>query len=45
MSHFSQFVNSLHRLYSLNKIDKDYVIKLLMNDKLTQEEYNYIVGE
>lgn len=45
MSQFSQFVKSLYRLYRANKVDKDYIVKLLIDNKLSQEEYNYIVGE
>lgn len=45
MSHFSQFVKSLFRLYQYNKIDKEYIDKLLTNKKINEEEYNYIISQ
>ena len=38
----NQFVESLKRLYSLGKIDQEKLKSLLKENKLTQEEYNYI---
>lgn len=38
----NQFVESLKRLYSLGKINQEKLKSLLKENKLTQEEYNYI---
>lgn len=38
----NQFVESLKRLYSLGKINQEKLNSLLKENKLTQEEYNYI---
>lgn len=41
----SQFVESLHRLYRDKKIDKKKIGELLLNKKINQSEYNYIVSD
>ncbi len=38
------FVQSLSRLYKLEKISLDKVKELLNNKKITQEEYDYIIS-
>ena len=40
----NQFVESLYRLYSLDKIDKNQLDKLLANKKINQQEYDYIIA-
>lgn len=40
----NQFIESLYRLYNLNKIDENHLDKLLMNKKIDQQEYAYIVS-
>lgn len=39
----NQLVESLRRLYLVGKIDKNKVDELLNNNKITLEEYNYIL--
>lgn len=39
----NQLVESLRRLYLVEKIDKNKVDELLNNNKITLEEYNYIL--
>jgi hypothetical protein len=45
MSQFSQFVESLSRLYKSNRINKERLDELLANNKISDEEYNYIVSQ
>ena len=40
----NQFVESLYRLYSLDKIDEGQLAKLLVNKKINQQEYDYIIS-
>ena len=40
----SQFVESLTRLYLVNKIDEKRIKELLINKKINQQEYDYIVA-
>lgn len=40
----SQFVQSLCRLYSSNKIDKAQLEKLLESRKINKQEYDYIIS-
>lgn len=40
----NQFIESLYRLYSLDKIDKKQLDKLLENKKINQQEYDYIIS-
>ena len=40
----STFVESLKRLYSAKRITKKKLNSLLKANKITQEEYNYIIG-
>ena len=40
----SQFVESLYRLYGLDKINKEQLDKLLINKKINQQEYEYIIS-
>lgn len=40
----NQFIESLYRLYSTNKIDKSHLDKLLASKKITQQEYDYIIS-
>ena len=40
----NQFVESLYRLYGLNKIDNKQLDKLLISKKINQQEYNYIIS-
>lgn len=39
-----QFIESLYRLYDLNKVDKNKLNKLYMNKKITKQEYDYIIS-
>ena len=39
----SQFVESIKRLYTEGFIDKDKVLELKQNGKLTIEEVNYVL--
>ena len=40
----NQFIESLYRLYGLDKIDKNQLDKLLANKKINQQEYDYIIS-
>lgn len=40
----SQFVESLTRLYRMNKIDENKVKELLITKKINQQEYDYIIS-
>lgn len=40
----NQFIESLYRLYSLGKIGKSQLDKLLANKKINQQEYDYIIS-
>lgn len=40
----NQFIESLYRLYNLNKIDENQLDKLLMQKKINQQEYAYIIS-
>lgn len=40
----SQFVESLTRLYLMNKIDENKVKELLLTKKINQQEYDYIIS-
>lgn len=37
-------VESLKRLYKSGKINQDKVLELFLNDKITSEEKDYILG-
>jgi hypothetical protein len=39
-----QLVLSLARLYKLEKITKDKLQEMVINQKITEEEYNYILS-
>ena len=41
---FSQFVNSLGRLYKEAKIELVNIDKLLKDKKINEKEYNYIIS-
>ena len=41
----NQFVESLYRLYRMEKINKDKLDELLSSNKISQQEYDYIVAE
>lgn len=40
----SQFIESLTRLYKINKIDENKIKELLTTKKINQQEYNYIIS-
>lgn len=40
----NQFVESLARLYKFNKINKKKLEDLLVNKKINQTEYDYIIS-
>jgi hypothetical protein len=40
----NQFVESLCRLYKANKIDMKKLGELLALNKITQQEYNYVIS-
>ncbi len=40
----SQFVNSLYRLYGASKINKEKLDALLVSNKITRNEYEYIIS-
>lgn len=40
----NQFIESLYRLYNLDKIDEKQLDKLLENKKINQQEYDYIIS-
>lgn len=39
-----QLIESLRRLYGVDKIDKNQLDKLLMSKKINQQEYDYIIS-
>lgn len=39
----NQFIESLRRLYKMEKISKEKLDELLSNGKITRQEYDYIV--
>lgn len=41
----NQFVESLYRLYRMEKINKDKLDELLSSNKINQQEYDYIVAD
>ena len=41
----STFVESLKRLYNQGKVSKEKLDGYLLSDKLTQEEYEYVIAE
>ena len=41
----NQFVESLCRLYKAEKIDMKKLGELLASNKITQQEYEYIISE
>ena len=40
----SQFIESLYRLFKINKIDEKKIYDLLVNQKITKQEYEYIIS-
>lgn len=40
----SQFVESLARLYCIDKIDERKIKELLVNKKINQQEFDYIIS-
>lgn len=40
----SQFIESLYRLFETNRIDERKVYDLLLNQKITKQEYEYIIS-
>ena len=40
----SQFVESLARLYQVNKINANKIKELLTTKKINQQEYDYIIS-
>jgi hypothetical protein len=40
----TQFIESLRRLYTLNKIDIKQIDKLLISKKINKQEYEYIIS-
>ena len=41
----NQFIESLARLYLVNKINENKLKELLINKKITQQEYDYIAAK
>lgn len=41
----NQFVESLYRLYRMEKINKNKLDELLSSNKISQQEYDYIVAD
>ena len=41
----NQFVESLYRLYRMEKINKDKLDELLSSNKISQQEYDYIIAD
>ena len=37
-------VDSLKRLYENNRLTKEQIIQMVESNKITSEEYNYIIG-
>ena len=44
MSQFNQFVESLWRLYKVDKINKNKLDELLSSKKINKQEYDYIIS-
>lgn len=44
MKTFSVFVESMRRLYRDGQVDKNKIIMLLQNNKITEEEKDYILN-
>ena len=40
----NQFIESLCRLYNLNKINIEQLKKLLVSKKINQQEYDFIIS-
>jgi hypothetical protein len=40
-----QLVESLARLYKASKVTRDYLTKLVKENKISQKEYEFIVSE
>lgn len=40
----NQFVESLHRLYKIDKIDKQKLDALLASKKINTQEYEYVLS-
>ena len=40
----NQFIESLCRLYKLDKVNKEQLSKLLATKKINQQEYDYIIS-
>ena len=40
----NQFVESLRRLYEVNKVDSTKIDELLANKKINKQEYDYIIS-
>lgn len=40
----NQFIESLRRLYVVNKIDDKKLNELLVNKKINKQEYDYIIS-
>lgn len=41
----NQFIESLYRLYRMEKINKEKLDELLSNGKINQQEYDYIIAD
>lgn len=41
----NQFIESLYRLYRMEKINKEKLDELLSSGKINQQEYDYIVAD
>jgi len=42
---YTEFVNSLKRLYEDKKITQEHIKKLLRFNKISKEEYEFILGK
>lgn len=40
----SQFIESLYRLYQIEKVNKAKIDALLTSKKITKQEYDYIIS-
>ena len=40
----NQFIESLYRLYGLDKVSQEQLNKLLINQKINQQEFDYIIS-
>lgn len=40
----NQFVESLYRLYGLDRVHKEQLDKLLVNKKINKQEYEYVIS-